>query len=175
VEEVFDTGQYETVYNVRIADYHTYFVGGEDWGFSVWAHNNNGTCGKGGVGGTTPTKKDTGSHSEKLGKHLEATGNPRPPGHQAAHIVPTNSFSNRSDDVKKAIATAQEKFDKFLTSELRDTTVNGFWAEAGHAGTHTDKFFLALGQAFRGVNSERAANSALDAIWKRIKKGEFIP
>ena len=27
------------VYNLRIADYHTYFVGSRDWGFSVWAHN----------------------------------------------------------------------------------------------------------------------------------------
>ena len=24
---------------LRIADYHTYFVGAADWGFSVWAHN----------------------------------------------------------------------------------------------------------------------------------------
>jgi hypothetical protein len=36
---VEDTGAWATVYNLRVADYHTYFVGGEDWGFSVWAHN----------------------------------------------------------------------------------------------------------------------------------------
>jgi RHS repeat-associated protein len=35
VEEVYDTGDYEAVYNLRVADFHTYFVGGEDWGFSV--------------------------------------------------------------------------------------------------------------------------------------------
>ena len=39
VEAVRDTGEYETVYNLRVADYHTYFVGSEEWGFSVWAHN----------------------------------------------------------------------------------------------------------------------------------------
>ena len=39
VEEVYHSGEYETVYNLRVADYHTYFVGGESWGFSVWAHN----------------------------------------------------------------------------------------------------------------------------------------
>jgi RHS repeat-associated protein len=39
VEAVKDTGVYETVYNLRIADYHTYFVGSALWGFSVWAHN----------------------------------------------------------------------------------------------------------------------------------------
>jgi hypothetical protein len=32
-------GPVSTVYNVRVADYHTYFVGKEEWGFSVWAHN----------------------------------------------------------------------------------------------------------------------------------------
>jgi hypothetical protein len=39
VEEVYNTGTYETVYNLRVADCHTYFVGSEEWGFSVWAHN----------------------------------------------------------------------------------------------------------------------------------------
>src|SRR5262249_43824821 len=39
VEVVEETGQWETVYNFRIADHHTYFVGCHEWGFSVWAHN----------------------------------------------------------------------------------------------------------------------------------------
>ena len=39
VEATGETGKVATVYNCRIADYHTYFVGGEEWGFSVWAHN----------------------------------------------------------------------------------------------------------------------------------------
>ncbi len=34
-----DTGSWETVYNFRIAEFHTYFVGCDEWGFSVWAHN----------------------------------------------------------------------------------------------------------------------------------------
>jgi hypothetical protein len=28
-----------TVYNLRVADFHTYFVGGGLWGFDVWVHN----------------------------------------------------------------------------------------------------------------------------------------
>jgi hypothetical protein len=40
VEGVWDTGKVETVYNVRVAGHHTYFVGCLEWGFSVWAHNN---------------------------------------------------------------------------------------------------------------------------------------
>jgi hypothetical protein len=39
VESVEDSGQWAVVYNCRVADYHTYFVGSEEWGFSVWVHN----------------------------------------------------------------------------------------------------------------------------------------
>jgi RHS repeat-associated protein len=39
VEDICHAGYMEAVYNCRVAEYHTYFVGGEDWGFSVWAHN----------------------------------------------------------------------------------------------------------------------------------------
>jgi hypothetical protein len=39
VERVAETREVATVYNVRVADYHTYFVGSREWGFSVWAHN----------------------------------------------------------------------------------------------------------------------------------------
>jgi hypothetical protein len=44
VEEVFDTGEYETVYNLSVAEYHTYFVGSREWPFSVWAHNTGPGC-----------------------------------------------------------------------------------------------------------------------------------
>ena len=39
VEAVTDTGRVETVYNVTVAEYHTYFVGGDGWDFAVWAHD----------------------------------------------------------------------------------------------------------------------------------------
>jgi hypothetical protein len=39
VEEIHHSGKYEPVYNLRVADFHTYFVGAREWGFSVWAHN----------------------------------------------------------------------------------------------------------------------------------------
>ncbi len=45
VENVFETGDTETVYNFRVADWHTYFVGSQDWDFEVWVHN---ACGAGG-------------------------------------------------------------------------------------------------------------------------------
>jgi hypothetical protein len=39
VEAIVDDGEYAEVYNFRIAGTHTYFVGCDEWGFSVWAHN----------------------------------------------------------------------------------------------------------------------------------------
>jgi hypothetical protein len=39
VEAVENTGIWSTVYNIRVADYHTYFVGTPEWGFAAWAHN----------------------------------------------------------------------------------------------------------------------------------------
>jgi hypothetical protein len=39
VESIECTDVESEVYNFRVAEYHTYFVGGTGWGFSVWAHN----------------------------------------------------------------------------------------------------------------------------------------
>ena len=39
VESISTTERTETVYNLRVAEDHTYFVGSDDWGFSVWVHN----------------------------------------------------------------------------------------------------------------------------------------
>jgi hypothetical protein len=39
VAEAFDTGEYETVYNCRVAEWHTYFVGDDAYVTAVWAHN----------------------------------------------------------------------------------------------------------------------------------------
>jgi hypothetical protein len=41
VESVMDPKEVATVYNLRVSEYHTYFVGSREWGFSVWAHNAN--------------------------------------------------------------------------------------------------------------------------------------
>lgn len=39
VDDVAKTERTATVYNLRVADDHTYFVGARDWGFSIWVHN----------------------------------------------------------------------------------------------------------------------------------------
>ena len=42
VEKVTRTGEEVPVYNFRVADHHTYFVGSESWGFAIWTHNSYG-------------------------------------------------------------------------------------------------------------------------------------
>jgi hypothetical protein len=39
IEALEDTGRYETVYNLRVSETHTYFIGEVTWGWCVWAHN----------------------------------------------------------------------------------------------------------------------------------------
>ncbi|QDU15103.1 hypothetical protein CA11_29230 [Gimesia maris] len=39
VESVTKSGRYETVYNMRVKQDRTYFVGKQSWGFSIWVHN----------------------------------------------------------------------------------------------------------------------------------------
>jgi Pretoxin HINT domain/A nuclease of the HNH/ENDO VII superfamily with conserved WHH len=39
IESAEATGQLDSVYNVRVAQEHTYFVGSHDWGFAIWVHN----------------------------------------------------------------------------------------------------------------------------------------
>ena len=66
VDSVEDTGRYETVYNLRVADFHTYFVGCEEWRFGVWAHN---TC----VKGSEYAHEEVGSGFQKTSSPLSAS------------------------------------------------------------------------------------------------------
>ena len=116
----------------------------------------------------------TGSHSKQLRKDLVAAGYGQPgSGWQAAHIVPTNNFSNRSQQVQGAIEIAQNKFNTYLGADLRDTSINGFWALAGHAGTHTDAFFIDLGKSFSKVTSKQQAEKTLSKVWSNIEAGKY--
>ena len=39
LEAARDAGESAPVYNMRVAEYHTYFVGAGVWGFAIWSHN----------------------------------------------------------------------------------------------------------------------------------------
>jgi hypothetical protein len=64
VERVEDKGEVERVYNVRVRELQTYFVGGDAWGFALWSHNTNGHQ----AGGHTPTDSYKAQLFERAGK-----------------------------------------------------------------------------------------------------------
>jgi hypothetical protein len=148
VQELSDTGDYQELYNLRVAQYHTYFVGEEEWRFSVWAHN-------------------TSCDSFALGQELENAGFARGPGEQAAHVVPTGDFSGRSQSVQEAIQTARLA----LESEGigLNSVGNGFFAPVGHYGTHSDEYFLALGNVMGNAIQNGTVKQTLSAIVRAFR------
>ncbi len=86
VEKVIDTGRWETVYNFRVADYHTYFVGSDEWGWAVWAHNR--PC------------ADVAEFESRYGSTVFSVG---PPGDRIKKV-----FSAHADEVKAVIWEAYQ-------------------------------------------------------------------
>ena len=154
LESMESTREEAAVYNLRIEEYHTYFVGTPEWGFSVWSHN-------------------TSYDSAKLGKALTDKGPARPSNlHQAAHVVPTGAFSNRLPIVREAIRDAKAALES--AGIKLNSAANGFWATAGHAGTHTNKFFLKLGKMLKDAQGRGNVAETLDKIRQGVQSGTFI-
>ena len=137
MEGIADSGLLEPVYNCAVENFHTYFVGSAAWQWSVWAHN--ASC-----------------DARKLGKDLNAAGEVRGVGEQAAHIVPIGAFSGRKTIVQKAIQKAKEALE-WAGIDI-NSAANGFFASVGHNGTHTNVFFLKLGKLME--NAMRDGNVA---------------
>ena len=102
VENVIETGDAETVYNFRVADWHTYFVGDKSWEFEVWVHN---ACGPGGqtpsrnlprFDGPKPAYSINPAHVP--GKGLRPGKTPLPPDAEEVfrRAVPADSIAPRS-------------------------------------------------------------------------------
>lgn len=143
LESVRDLQETTHVYNLQVADYHTYFVGGRKWGFSVWAHN-------------------TSCDARALGKALKAAGEVRKKGQQAAHIVPTGAFSRRADAVPKAVKAAQ---DALKSAGIGiNSALNGFFAKVGHNGTHTNSYLLKLAELMEQAMADGTVAELLSAI-----------
>jgi hypothetical protein len=71
IEEAGRPREAAPVYNMRVAEYHTYFIGCDEWGFGVWAHNAGGygpvRAGQAGEAAAGITKT-TGSFGSLTGK-----------------------------------------------------------------------------------------------------------
>ncbi len=70
VEAIRDTQTYERVYNVSVSDWHTYFIGKEDWGWNVWGHNTDAKNTYGGGGAPQSPNPFPGGHTSGTQKPL---------------------------------------------------------------------------------------------------------
>ena len=137
----------QSVYNIEVDIEHVYYVGLN----GLLVHNT--------------------YDSQKLGKNLTKDGyGARPVGYHASHIVPTGKFSTRT--THKKIKEVQRKFDTHLPGRRNDS-INGFWGDSRHNGTHTDDYFDALYKEFKNVTDTASAEAAMANIWARIESGEF--
>ncbi len=82
VDDLLHTGEWDTVYNIRVAEFHTYFVGCQAWGFSAWAHN---ACSASGryTEPTLPDRTIVNQRGIKIEHYFR--GNDHPPAH--LHVV----------------------------------------------------------------------------------------
>ena len=109
---IADSGQVLTVYNLEVEEGHTYFVGREEWGWSIWAHN---------------AKKYGGSGNNKSGfKGERGPGGARKhtPGHRPKHISQQAKKKGMAKKAKRQAAKEadQAKIQKAwdeMTSELQ--------------------------------------------------------
>ena len=116
--------------------------------------------------------------SSKLGTDLaggaaDYARGARAAGWQAGHIVPWGNFSNRTKSVRDAIVDAKESL-RGAGIGLNESW-NGFWTNStNHLGTHTDTFFLELGNRMRGLTNKSDVLDELARLREEIFSGSWI-
>src|SRR5262245_44609904 len=94
-------------------------------------------------------------------------------GGQAAHVVPSGDWSQsgRSAAVIQAVEDAQAALRS--AGIAGNSAPNGFWATAGHNGTHTDAYLLQLGERMNQAVANGTVAETLNAIRKEAIAGVF--
>ncbi len=92
--------------------------------------------------------------------------------YQAEHIVPVGKWTGKSAAVQAAVAKAQANMEKFGVG--LNSVSNGFWAKAGHMGSHTDKYFLAMGKIIGDAKSKRQLTDGLQDLRRMLERGDFL-
>jgi hypothetical protein len=144
----------QPVYNIEVHGEHVYQVGE----LGVLVHNAGPSC--------------------ELGRSLtddvkSAAASMRLSGYQAGHIVPWGAFSKRTLVVRDAISDAKTALRKAGVG--LNESWNGFWTDSPrHLGTHTDIFFLTLGERLRGKQNRLEVLNILGILRDDILDGMFI-
>jgi hypothetical protein len=111
IESITSLNEITTVYNLRVADHHTYFVGGALWGWDVWVHNAYKFTSNSDVSGALGNNM---AGSERGGQMMRSLG------FEAAHVVPW--------DLERAEPLRQFLMKNGWTLEdVKFSPVNGVW------------------------------------------------
>lgn len=143
------------VYNLEIHGEHVYEVGE----FGILVHNSGPSC--------------------ELGKALTdgvdwAAKAMRALGYEAGHMVPWGAFSRRTrPGVQAALKFAK---DALTAADIGlNESWNGFWTNsARHLGTHTDDYFIELGERLKGLTNRDDVLNALALLRDDILDGKFL-
>ncbi len=91
------------VYNMCVAEYHTYFIGDQIWGFAIWAHNKptGVVCGEGDAPKSLKEMSAAERRAHFLGKGVPAT-QIGPSGYPKVHIVETSTLKEAEEAARLA-------------------------------------------------------------------------
>lgn len=149
VEEIADTGRLTTVYNLKVSDFSTYFVGCAEWGFSVWAHNAN--C--------TPDDVRNAILEAEL-KPLEG----RSPG-KVMRLVDAQDWDGVRSYLRSKYPTA--------SPESIDTAVTSLWRRTTPMGKIAEGYGMAAEAAFNST-TRRTPATTVDGTGRRVPVNESL-
>jgi hypothetical protein len=147
----------ETASSARVADFHTYFVGCQEWGFSVWAHNAD--CWKvadAAEGGFWKVTKP-GENARLFATREEA----------AAFANARNAAAQAAADAAAAAAARQAAEQAAARADLAKTIAGGH-AKADHLFGNNRRAFSAA-----GINTEAKYAQHIDLVMEKGISKQF--
>jgi hypothetical protein len=133
--QVVLTNRTATVYNVRVSDDHTYFVGSQVWGFSLWAHN------------AYEAKKVDGVWVvlDDYGNKVEVDLLPNTQANALAHAAYFENPKNFAGIVRgKSIPMGQVPFKEVTLTRVSESTAKEVWDAFNKKGGAREKFLTKL-------------------------------
>jgi hypothetical protein len=111
IDSVSPLSELTTVYNLRVADFHTYFVGGALWTWDVWVHNAYKFTSNSDVSGALGNNM---AGSERGGQMMRSLG------FEAAHVVPWDL--ERAEPLRQFLMK-----NGWTLDDVKFSPVNGVW------------------------------------------------
>ena len=161
IASIGSTGEVTKVYNLRVADFHTYFVGGALWGWDAWVHN--------------ASKSYISGSFDELGKM---------DGHQNHHLLQQAAFPNLLNKISGPVIRVKGSTAQLNSQHnLIHRALEGFWGPHRNARTTplVSEYLDAVNKAARASGfGEKAAyqmTRSAERFLQKIDLGldDFVP